>query len=139
MVFLHIDKLKEFLEIVGELNEKLGSELPQITPQTIRDRYSEMDNDLSLKTIYNYLNDLNGEFIREETKTVKSYVLTPFNRNSSTLPDDYLLDVDGNEIAPEDYPDYMTYPKGEKTLKTFTLTEKSLSLLDKDRSIKESK
>lgn len=136
MVFLYIDTLKEFLEIVGELTQEVGSEIPQITPQTIMNRYLERGNAVSLKTIYNYLNEANGEFIREETKTVKSYILTPRNHTSSNIPDDYILDADGNEIAPKEYPDYMTYPKGEKTLKSFSLTDKGLSLLGKRLSDK---
>lgn len=127
---MKMEKLTKFLECIAELNEKLGDEISQITVEQIAEHYREKYGEITDRTIYNYLNETMTEWVGEENKTVKSFVMSERTPTSNSLPNEYLVNESGEEIPPKDYPIHWAYPKGEKTLKAFHLTEKGKKLLE---------
>lgn len=126
---MKIEKLTKFLKSISELEDKLGVEVSQITPEHIKDYYNENYGEIALRTVYKYLNE-SEEWLSLESKTVKSFVLTEHRPTSNSLPDEYLVDEDGDEVPPKDYPSVWAYPKGEKTLKAYHLNEKGQQFLE---------
>lgn len=125
------------LELVEAFSREVGTTISRVTVERLQEALSQaLGEEVSSRTIYRYLRELQREnLILKVSQAVRVFQAQALaSPVSGALPDVLILNAEGREIPPANYPDRVYVQAGDKSLVLYELTEEGARVLSRGKS-----